>query len=54
MTAKPTANPRPTAVRLERILPAPPREVYRAWLEPDLLPTAERRPRREGSPRCAR
>jgi uncharacterized protein YndB with AHSA1/START domain len=27
----------PTAVRLERMMPAPPREVYRAWLDPDLL-----------------
>ena len=27
----------PTAVRLERVIPAPPREVYRAWLDPDLL-----------------
>lgn len=25
------------AVRLERVIPAPPREVYRAWLDPDLL-----------------
>jgi len=25
------------AVRLERIIPAPPHQVYRAWLEPDLL-----------------
>ena len=25
------------AVRLERIIPAPPHRVYRAWLEPDLL-----------------
>ena len=25
------------AVRLERVLPAPPHEVYRAWLDPDLL-----------------
>ena len=24
-------------VRLERVIPAPPREVYRAWLDPDLL-----------------
>ena len=24
-------------VRLERIIPAPPDQVYRAWLEPDLL-----------------
>jgi uncharacterized protein YndB with AHSA1/START domain len=28
------ANP---TVRLERIIPAPPHQVYRAWLEPDLL-----------------
>lgn len=27
----------PTAVRLERLIPAPPHRVYRAWLEPDLL-----------------
>jgi uncharacterized protein YndB with AHSA1/START domain len=27
----------PTVVRLERVMPAPPREVYRAWLDPDLL-----------------
>lgn len=27
----------PMAVRLERVIPAPPREVYRAWLDPDLL-----------------
>ena len=27
----------PTAVRLERVIPAPPHEVYRAWLDPDLL-----------------
>jgi uncharacterized protein YndB with AHSA1/START domain len=26
------------AVRLERTIPAPPARVYRAWLEPDLLP----------------
>jgi uncharacterized protein YndB with AHSA1/START domain len=26
-----------TAVRLERTIPAPPSEVYRAWLDPDLL-----------------
>ena len=26
-----------TAVRLERTLPAPPSEVYRAWLDPDVL-----------------
>jgi uncharacterized protein YndB with AHSA1/START domain len=25
------------AVRLERVLPAPPHEVYRAWLDPNLL-----------------
>jgi uncharacterized protein YndB with AHSA1/START domain len=25
------------AVRLERIIPAPPHQVYRAWLEPELL-----------------
>jgi uncharacterized protein YndB with AHSA1/START domain len=29
-----TANP---TVRLERIIPATPHQVYRAWLEPDLL-----------------
>ena len=34
MTRKKT---QPTAVRLERVMPAPPREVYRAWLDPDLL-----------------
>jgi uncharacterized protein YndB with AHSA1/START domain len=27
----------PTAVRVERVIPARPREVYRAWLDPDLL-----------------
>ena len=27
----------PIAVRLEREIPAPPRDVYRAWLDPDLL-----------------
>lgn len=27
----------PTAMRLERVIPAPPRDVYRAWLDPDLL-----------------
>lgn len=27
----------PTVVRLGRVMPAPPREVYRAWLDPDLL-----------------
>jgi len=26
-----------TAVRLERLIPAPPHEVYRAWLDPDTL-----------------
>ena len=26
-----------TIVRLERTIPAPPRRVYRAWLEPDML-----------------
>ena len=26
-----------TAVRLERVIPAPPRDVYSAWLDPDLL-----------------
>jgi uncharacterized protein YndB with AHSA1/START domain len=25
------------AVRLERTIPAPPRDVYRAWLDPDLV-----------------
>jgi uncharacterized protein YndB with AHSA1/START domain len=30
-------NPQLTAVRMERVIPAPPREVYRAWLDPDLL-----------------
>ena len=33
MTTK-TKHP---AVRLERTIPAPPHEVYRAWLDPDLL-----------------
>ncbi|HST54299.1 MAG TPA: SRPBCC domain-containing protein [Solirubrobacteraceae bacterium] len=32
MTADPTA-----VVRLQRTIPAPPAEVYRAWLEPELL-----------------
>jgi uncharacterized protein YndB with AHSA1/START domain len=27
----------PVAVRLERVIPASPREVYLAWLDPDLL-----------------
>ena len=27
----------PATVRLERVIPAPPREVYRAWLDPDLV-----------------
>lgn len=27
----------PTAVRLQRLIPAVPRDVYRAWLDPDLL-----------------
>jgi uncharacterized protein YndB with AHSA1/START domain len=27
----------PAVVRLERIIPAPPEQVYRAWLEPDLM-----------------
>ncbi|MBM0255463.1 SRPBCC domain-containing protein [Micromonospora sp. 4G55] len=26
-----------TVVRLERVIPAPPEEVYRAWLKPELL-----------------
>lgn len=26
-----------SAVRLERVIPAPPHEVYRAWLDPDVL-----------------
>jgi uncharacterized protein YndB with AHSA1/START domain len=33
-------NPMPqgkTAVRMERIIPTPPQEVYRAWLDPDLV-----------------
>jgi uncharacterized protein YndB with AHSA1/START domain len=33
-------NPVPkgkAAVRMERIIPAPPQEVYRAWLDPDLV-----------------
>jgi uncharacterized protein YndB with AHSA1/START domain len=34
MTAKKAIVP---AVRLERVIPAPPREVYRAWLDPKLL-----------------
>jgi uncharacterized protein YndB with AHSA1/START domain len=29
-------TPRPT-VRMERVIPAPPGQVYRAWLDPDLL-----------------
>jgi uncharacterized protein YndB with AHSA1/START domain len=32
----PTTPTRP-AVRLQRNIPAPPEQVYRAWLEPDLL-----------------
>ena len=32
-----TSKVKHPAVRLERTLPAPPHEVYRAWLEPDLL-----------------
>jgi uncharacterized protein YndB with AHSA1/START domain len=34
MTRKKTQR---TAVRLERVMLAPPRDVYRAWLDPDLL-----------------
>jgi uncharacterized protein YndB with AHSA1/START domain len=34
MTRKKADQP---AVRLERVIPAPPHEVYRAWLEPALL-----------------
>ena len=30
-------QPPVASVRLERLLPAPPHEVYRAWLDPDLL-----------------
>jgi uncharacterized protein YndB with AHSA1/START domain len=32
-----TSNAKPPVVRLERLLPVPPREVYRAWLDPDVL-----------------
>jgi uncharacterized protein YndB with AHSA1/START domain len=32
-----TRNEVRPAVRLERVIPAPPREVYRAWLDPDVL-----------------
>jgi uncharacterized protein YndB with AHSA1/START domain len=32
----PRESPSPL-VRLERVIPAPPDEVYRAWLDPDLL-----------------
>ena len=28
---------RPPVVRIQRLIPAPPDKVYRAWLEPDLL-----------------
>lgn len=34
MTRKKAERP---VVRLERVISAPPREVYRAWLDPDLL-----------------
>jgi uncharacterized protein YndB with AHSA1/START domain len=32
----PASSPQPV-VRLQRVIPAPPDKVYRAWLEPDLL-----------------
>ncbi len=32
-----TSKAKHPAVRLERTIPAPPHEVYRAWLDPDLL-----------------
>ncbi len=32
-----TSKARQSAVKLERIIPAPPHAVYRAWLDPDLL-----------------
>ena len=34
MTQEPS---RPPVVRIQRLIPAPPDKVYRAWLEPDLL-----------------
>jgi len=32
-----TTNPKAPVVKLQRTIPAPPREVYRAWIEPALL-----------------
>jgi uncharacterized protein YndB with AHSA1/START domain len=32
-----TSEQRQSAVRLQRRIPAPPEQVYRAWLEPDLI-----------------
>jgi len=29
---------RPTAVRIERVIPVPAHQIYRAWLDPDILP----------------
>jgi uncharacterized protein YndB with AHSA1/START domain len=32
-----TSEPTPSSLRMQRVIPAPPHEVYRAWLDPALL-----------------